>query len=146
MIMKFAEHFTTSERHEPPGHDGMWDEETASTTICCATRRQLSEAQGPLYGRTPALCATTVTEKWMRDRIPRRWLSCRNACVAFPNSGKPFIPQARTFWSSERGIRPWSTQSAAPDAGQMLDEKEFLSPYGIARLSKFHEQHPFVLS
>jgi len=27
----------------------------------------------------------------------------------------------------------------------MLDENEFLSPYGIRSLSKFHEQHPFVL-
>jgi hypothetical protein len=26
----------------------------------------------------------------------------------------------------------------------MLDEKEFLSPYGIRALSKFHEQHPFI--
>ena len=26
----------------------------------------------------------------------------------------------------------------------MLDENEFLSPYGIRSLSKFHEQHPYV--
>jgi hypothetical protein len=29
---------------------------------------------------------------------------------------------------------------------KMLDENEFLSPYGIRALSKFHEQHPFVFS
>ena len=27
-----------------------------------------------------------------------------------------------------------------------LDEKEFLSPHGIRALSKFHQDHPFVLS
>jgi hypothetical protein len=26
----------------------------------------------------------------------------------------------------------------------MLDENEFLSPYGIRALSRFHEQHPFI--
>jgi hypothetical protein len=28
----------------------------------------------------------------------------------------------------------------------MLDENEFLSPYGIRSLSKFHEKHPFVMN
>jgi hypothetical protein len=28
----------------------------------------------------------------------------------------------------------------------MLDEKEFLSPYGIRALSRFHEEHPFVFN
>ena len=27
---------------------------------------------------------------------------------------------------------------------KMLDEEEFLSPYGIRSLSKFHERHPYV--
>ena len=28
----------------------------------------------------------------------------------------------------------------------MLDENEFLSPYGIRSLSKYHQEHPFVLT
>jgi hypothetical protein len=28
----------------------------------------------------------------------------------------------------------------------MLDENEFLSPYGIRSLSRFHEQHPYILN
>ena len=28
---------------------------------------------------------------------------------------------------------------------RMLDEQEFLSPYGIRSLSRWHEQHPYVL-
>src|SRR5262249_46432090 len=29
--------------------------------------------------------------------------------------------------------------------GYMLDENEFLSPYGIRSLSRFHRDHPYVL-
>jgi hypothetical protein len=29
---------------------------------------------------------------------------------------------------------------------KMLDENEFLSPYGIRSISKFHQQHPYVFS
>ncbi len=29
---------------------------------------------------------------------------------------------------------------------KMLDENEFLCPYGIRSISKFHEDHPFVLN
>ena len=29
---------------------------------------------------------------------------------------------------------------------KMLDEKEFLSPYGIRSLSKYHQDHPYVLN
>jgi hypothetical protein len=29
---------------------------------------------------------------------------------------------------------------------RMLDEKEFLSPYGIRALSRYHEEHPYVVN
>ena len=29
--------------------------------------------------------------------------------------------------------------------GYMLDENEFLSPYGIRALSRYHRDHPYIL-
>jgi hypothetical protein len=46
---------------------------------------------------------------------------------------------------NERGILALLTPERLRRVlSKMLDENEFLSPYGIRSLSKFHEQHPFV--
>jgi hypothetical protein len=39
---------------------------------------------------------------------------------------------------------PCSTRSGSVGLSKMLDENEFLSPYDIRSLSKFHERHPYV--
>jgi hypothetical protein len=46
---------------------------------------------------------------------------------------------------AERGIFAMVTpQRLRRILSKMLDENEFLGPYGIRSLSKFHEQHPYV--
>ena len=73
MIMKFAEHFCyIGSAMNRPGQDGMWDEEDGfyydllrSPDGSCQRLKVRS-----MVGLLP-LCATTVTEKWMCERIPR---------------------------------------------------------------------------
>ena len=49
------------------------------------------------------------------------------------------------FGVAERGlIALVNLQRLRRGLSRMLDEHEFLSPYGIRALSKFHEQHPYV--
>jgi hypothetical protein len=49
------------------------------------------------------------------------------------------------FGVAERGmIALLNTQRLRRILTKMLDEDEFLSPYGIRSLSKFHQQHPYV--
>ena len=52
---------------------------------------------------------------------------------------------ARRRASERRLLAIVDPRSAAPRAGVMLDEREFLSPYGIRALSRAHRDAPYVL-
>src|ERR1700746_189274 len=73
MLTKFAEHFFYIARGmNRPGHDSMWDEEDGfyydllRLPDGSATRLKVRSMVGLL-----PLCATTVVEKWQRERVPR---------------------------------------------------------------------------
>ena len=73
MVVKFAEHFYyIASAMNRPGQDGMWDEEDGfyydilRLPDGSATRLKVRSMVGLL-----PLCATTVIEKWQRERIPR---------------------------------------------------------------------------
>jgi hypothetical protein len=65
-----------------------------------------------------------------------------------------YIPELRTAMHptgpghlgvNQRGILALVTpERLRRILSRMLDEQEFLSPYGIRSISKFHEQHPYV--
>jgi len=149
MIMKFAEHFYyIGAAMNRPGHDGMWDEEDGFyydlLRLPDGSCQRLKVRS--MVGLLP-LCATTVTEKWMRDRIPRTMALVQERLRRIPELRKTIHPTGPGhFGVAERGIMALvNPERLRRMLTKMLDEKEFLSPYGIRSLSKFHEQHPFVL-
>ena len=78
MVMKFIEHFYyIAAAMNRPGQDGMWDEEDGfyydilRLPDGSATRLKVRSMVGLL-----PLCATTVVEKWQRERIPRVMAAC----------------------------------------------------------------------
>ena len=146
MAFKFVEHFYYIARamNRP---DGMWDEEDGfyydilRLPDGSATRLKVRS----LVGLLP-LCATTVIEKWQRERIPRAVMAFQERMRRIPELLETIHPTGPGHLGvAERGI----IALVNPDRlrrilVKMLDENEFLSPYGIRSLSKFHEHHPYI--
>jgi hypothetical protein len=150
MVFKFIEHFFfIAAAMNKPGNDGMWDEEDGFYYDLL----RLPDGSGQrlkvrsLVGLLP-LCATTVVEKEQREKVPEIMAHVRERQRRMPelmNSVHPTGPGH--FGVAERGI----LALVNPDRlrrilSKMLDENEFLGPHGIRSISKFHEQHPFVLN
>jgi hypothetical protein len=150
MIMKFAEHFIfIGAAMNRPGQDGMWDEEDGFyydlLRLPDGSSQRLKVRS--MVGLLP-LCATTVVEKWMRERVPRSMLAVNERLRRIPELKETIHPTGPGhFGVAERGILALvNPERLRRILTKMLDENEFLSPYGIRSLSKFHQQHPFVLN
>ncbi len=92
------------------------------------------------------LCAATLVEKSQRDLVPQVEAALQAIVRQMPellNSIHPTGPEH--FGVAGRGIVALvNPQRLRRILSKMLDENEFLSPYGIRSLSKFHEQHPYI--
>ena len=149
MIVKFIDHFSyIAAAMNRPGQDGMWDEEDGfyydllRLPDGSATRLKVRSMVGLL-----PLCATTIVEASTREHIPGVMAHLQERLHRMPELLKTVHPTGPGHYGvADRGIMALVT----PDRlrrilTKMLDENEFLSPYGIRSLSKFHEQHPYVL-
>jgi len=149
MIIKFAEHFFyIASAMNKPGSDGMWDEEDGfyydllRLPDGSATRLKVRSMVGLL-----PLCATSITEASERARNPRVMAHVNERLRRIPELGKTIHPTGQGhFGVAERGIMALvNPERLRRILSKMLDENEFLGPYGIRSLSKFHAQHPYIL-
>jgi hypothetical protein len=92
------------------------------------------------------LCATTVIEKSQRDRLPGVMAAIAERRRRMPELAASMHPTGPGhFGVAERGIVALvNPERLRRILGRMLDENEFLGPYGIRSLSRFHEKHPYV--
>ena len=150
MAVKFVEHFLyIAAAMNKPGQDGMWDEEDGfyydllRLPDGSATRLKVRSMVGLL-----PLCATTVIEQWQRERVPRILAAAfDDACAQMPELLESIHPTGPGHLGvADRGIFALvNPERLRRILSKMLDEDEFLSPYGIRSLSKFHERAPVCL-
>jgi hypothetical protein len=150
MLIKFAEHFYyIAQAMHRPGQEGMWDEEDGFyydlLRLPDGSAQRLKVRS--MVGLLP-LCATSVTEKWQREGVPKSMRAIYERLSRMPELWDSIHPTGPgNFGVAERGILALlNPERLRRILAKMLDEDEFLSPYGIRSLSKFHEKHPFVLN
>ena len=150
MVVKFVEHFYfIAAAINRPGPDGMWDEEDGfyydllRLPDGSATRLKARSMVGLL-----PLCATTVIEQWQREHLPKAMAELAERARRMPEVLKAVHPTGPGhFGVADRGILALvNPERLRRILAKMLDENEFLGPYGIRSLSKFHAQHPYVLN
>jgi hypothetical protein len=148
MVFKFAEHFAyIAAAMNKRGQDGMWDEEDGfyydllRLPDGAATRLKVRSMVGLL-----PLCATSVIEQWQRERVPGATGALHLRMLQMPELVESMHPTGPGHYGvAERGILALVNEERLRRIlSKMLDENEFLSPFGIRSLSKFHEQHPYV--
>ena len=131
------------------GENGMWDEDDGfyydllrlpnGQSMCLKVRSAV--------GLLP-LCAATVVEPWQRERVP-------NLLGYFMNELRRKPELLATMHATgpghlgvaERGMLALVNQDRLRRIlTRVLDEHEFLSPYGIRALSGYHADHPYTFS
>jgi hypothetical protein len=147
LALKFVEHFLwigTSMMHAG-GDTGMWDEEDGFFYDVLRTpdgRAQRLKVRS-MVGLLP-LCAVTVFEGDLLARYPelgqrlRRFLETRPELRAFIHDPAKQGQHGRRLAALLDGAKLRRV------LGKMLDEREFLSPYGIRALSRYHTDRPYV--
>jgi hypothetical protein len=147
LAMKFVEHFLwigTSMMHAG-GDTGMWDE--ADGFFYDVLRTPDGHAQRlkvrSMVGLLP-LCAVTVFEGKMVAKYPELGQRMRRFLEARPELRAFIHDPAKPGHGGRRLASLLDETKLRRVLGVMLDEREFLSPYGIRALSRHHADHPYV--
>ncbi len=151
MVFKFVEHFyfIAAGINRSDNADGMWDEEDGFyydlLQLPDGSTRRLKVRS--MVGLLP-MCATTIIEQQQRERVPKAMRAITERLRRMPELLTTMHPVGQDHYgvAGRSVLSLVNTERLRRILTTMLDENEFLSPYGIRALSKFHEDNPYVLN
>ena len=149
---RFLEHFiwiTYAMDRIGDQRDEMWDEEDGFfyDLLHLPDGRALRLKVRSMVGLLP-LCASTVLEPKIAQNLPRLLELVALFRKRHPEMLKQIAPADDQFigYGGRRLLSVCNKHKLERILAYMLDEKEFLSPYGIRSLSQHHRDHPFTFT
>ena len=147
MVIKFVEHFFwIALGMNRTGADGMWDEQDGFyydvLRLPDGSTRRLKVRS--MVGLLP-LCAASVIEEWQRDTVR----SLAEASISRLERMPELLGSVHATGPEHRGVAGRGILALVNEQRlrriltRMLDEQEFLSPFGIRALSRYHLEHPY---
>ena len=130
-------------------HDEMWDEEDGFyyDLLRLPDGQALRLKVRSMVGLLP-LCASTVFEAGDATRYPKLAEMIALFRQRHPELIAHVAPTDQGFigYKERRLLSILNKKKLERVLGYMLDENEFLGPYGIRSLSRYHLDHPFIFN
>ena len=147
MCQKFVEHYLwiASSMMRAGDDVGMWDEQDGffydvlRLPNHSATRLKVRSMVGLL-----PFCAVTVFDGEVLTKYPELAPGFRRFLDARPELSQFIHNPAAQGENGRRMAAILNEKNLRRVLSTMLDEREFLSPYGIRSISRHHEHHPYV--
>src|SRR5438093_478710 len=150
MAAKFYEHFlwiAAAMDRVGPHKDELWDEEDGFfyDVLRLPGDRAVRLKVRSLVGLLP-LCAATVIEADLIARFPSVVERVERFLAHHPELVQAVAPLDRPGVAGRRMLALLDEAKLRRVLARMLDEEEFLSPFGIRSLSRYHRDQPYVLT
>ncbi len=148
MVLKFAQHFLwiASAMGHMGGDTGMWDEEDGF--FYDVLRLPDGQAQRlkvrSMVGLLPLCAATTIDGELIR-KYPQLAEKFQGFLQARPELSSAIHDPTRPGIADRRLASILDETRLRRVLARMLDEKEFLSDFGIRSLSRFHAENPYTM-
>ncbi|RPI82698.1 MAG: glucosidase [Chloroflexi bacterium] len=146
--LKYIEHFLwIAAAMDRPGEniDEMWDDEDGFYYDLLrfpdgsATRLKIRSMVGLL-----PLCAATVFPTEAEPRFPRLRERAQGFLTRHPHLISNIASPSKPGADGRLLLSILNEEKLRRVLGYMLDENEFLSPYGIRAMSRYHADHPYI--